>query len=38
VAGLDLAIYDPDLDEPGYGARLLADLLVEALGAAGRIA
>jgi arginase len=37
VAGLDLAIYDPDLDEPGEGARLLADVLVEALGAAGRI-
>jgi arginase len=36
VAGLDLAIYDPDLDEPGDGARLLADVLVEALGAAGR--
>jgi arginase len=37
VAGLDLAIYDPDLDEPGDGARLLADLLVEALTAAGRV-
>jgi arginase len=37
VAGLDLAIYDPDLDEPGEGARLLADLLVEALTAAGRV-
>jgi arginase len=36
VAGLDLAIYDPDLDEPGDGARLLADVLVEALTAAGR--
>lgn len=38
VAGLDLAIYDPDLDEPGDGARLLADVLVEALTAAGRVA
>jgi arginase len=37
VAGLDLAIYDPDLDEPGDGARLLAEVLVEVLGAAGRI-
>ena len=37
VAGLDLAIYDPDLDEPGDGARLLTDVLVEAFGAAGRI-
>jgi arginase len=36
VAGLDLAIYDPDLDEAGDGARLLADVLVEALDAAGR--
>ena len=36
VAGLDLAIYDPDLDEPGDGARLLADILVEALTGAGR--
>ena len=34
VAGMDLAIYDPDLDEAGDGARLLADVLVEAL--AGR--
>ena len=34
VAGLDLAIYDPDLDEPGDGARLLADVLVEALASA----
>jgi arginase len=36
TTGLDLAIYDPDLDEPGDGARLLADVLVEALTAAGR--
>lgn len=36
VAGLDLAIYDPDLDEHCEGARLLADLLVEALTSAGR--
>lgn len=36
VAGIDLAIYDPDLDEPGEGARLLADVLVEALTEAGR--
>jgi arginase len=36
VAGLDLAIYDPDLDEPGDGARLLADVLVEALTKAAR--
>jgi arginase len=36
VLGMDVAIYDPDLDEPGDGARLLADIVVEAAAAAGR--
>jgi hypothetical protein len=30
-AGLDVAIYDPELDPDGTGAKLLTDLLVDVL-------
>ncbi|MGI5125364.1 arginase family protein [Pseudonocardia sp. CA-107938] len=36
TVGIDVAIYDPDLDEDGVGAALIADVLTEAMTAAGR--
>jgi arginase len=36
TVGIDVAIYDPDLDEEGVGAALIVDVLTEAMAAAGR--
>ncbi len=37
TVGIDVAIYDPDLDEDGVGAALIVDVLTEAMASAGRI-